>query len=43
MDQHDIKIGVRSEVHCLDFEARTRCLAVGIGDEIHITREQEPS
>ncbi|KAI1782542.1 WD40-repeat-containing domain protein [Ganoderma leucocontextum] len=41
VEQHDIRIGVRSEVHCLEYDARTRCLAIGIGNEVHVTREQD--
>ncbi|KAH7906047.1 WD40-repeat-containing domain protein [Hygrophoropsis aurantiaca] len=34
-----IKLGVKGSVHCLDFEPRTRVLAVGIANEVRLTRE----
>ncbi|OSC96222.1 WD40 repeat-like protein [Trametes coccinea BRFM310] len=40
MEQHDVRIGVRSEVHCLAYDVDARYLAIGIGEEVHITRER---
>ncbi|OSD08119.1 WD40 repeat-like protein [Trametes coccinea BRFM310] len=40
MEQHDVRIGVRSEVHCLAYNVDMRYLAIGIGEEVHVTRER---
>ena len=41
--KHDIHIGVRSTVYCLDYDVTTGCLAIGMGEEVHVTREVERS
>lgn len=41
--RHDIHLGVRSAVHCMDYSAQSRCLAIGMGEEVHITREKAQS
>nr|VWO95111.1 Transcriptional repressor rco-1 [Ganoderma boninense] len=38
--RHDIHLGVRSAVHCMDYSVRSQCLAIGMGEEVHITREK---
>ena len=37
--KHDIHLGARSTVYCLDYDTTTGCLAIGMGEEVHITRE----
>lgn len=38
-ERHDIHMGVRGTIHCLDFDPTTNYLAVGVGPEVHMTRE----
>ncbi|KAI9069155.1 WD40 repeat-like protein, partial [Trametes sanguinea] len=38
--QRDIQIGVRSEVHCMAYDETTRYLALSLGNEVHLTREE---
>ncbi|OBZ66175.1 hypothetical protein A0H81_13821 [Grifola frondosa] len=41
IEQYEIHLGVRGTIYCLDYDITTMCLAIGIGSEVHITREQE--
>ncbi|KAI0682822.1 WD40-repeat-containing domain protein [Cerioporus squamosus] len=41
--RHDIDLGARSTVHCLDYDRTTSCLAIGMGEEVHVTREVSPN
>ncbi|RPD61509.1 WD40 repeat-like protein [Lentinus tigrinus ALCF2SS1-6] len=36
---NDIFLGARSTVYCLDYDVNTSCLAIGMGEEVHVTRE----
>ncbi|OSD00154.1 WD40 repeat-like protein [Trametes coccinea BRFM310] len=38
--QRDIQIGVRSEVHSMAYDSTTRYLALSLGNEVHLTREE---
>ena len=38
-----MKIGVLGEVYSLAYAAETRFLAIGMGDQVHVTREHEQS
>ncbi|KAH9922191.1 WD40-repeat-containing domain protein [Fomitopsis serialis] len=40
---YDIRLGARSHIYCMDYHPSTRCLAVGMGPEVHITRETAPN
>ncbi|OBZ78096.1 Calcium/calmodulin-dependent protein kinase type 1 [Grifola frondosa] len=40
-ENDEIHIGVRGSIYCLDYDVTTACLAVGIGQEVHITHEQK--
>lgn len=40
---HDIHLGVQSTVHCMDYDALSQCLAIRMGEEVHITREKTRS
>lgn len=42
-EEYDIRLGSRSHIYCLDYHPATRRLAVGMGTEVHITREVSPS
>lgn len=42
-EEYDIRLGSKSHIYCLDYNLRTRRLAVGMGTEVHITREAHPS
>ncbi|KAI0323557.1 WD40 repeat-like protein [Cubamyces sp. BRFM 1775] len=42
-EQHDIHLGARSTVHCLDYDTTSSRLAIGMGEEVHITREITPN
>ncbi|OBZ69980.1 putative WD repeat-containing protein K04G11.4 [Grifola frondosa] len=39
--RNEIRIGIRGPIHCLDYDVSTMCLAIGVGHEVHITREHE--
>ncbi|KAI9060079.1 WD40 repeat-like protein [Trametes sanguinea] len=39
--QHEIHLGVRSNIICLDYDVNHNYLAVGLGNEVHLTREVE--
>ncbi|KAI0362854.1 WD40 repeat-like protein, partial [Pilatotrama ljubarskyi] len=39
--QRPIQIGVRSEVHCMTYDPLSRCLAIALGNEVYLTREQQ--
>lgn len=41
--RHDIHLGVRSTVHCMDYDVQSQCLAIGMGEEVHITHEKARS
>ncbi|KAI0323593.1 WD40 repeat-like protein [Cubamyces sp. BRFM 1775] len=38
-EQYDINLGARTTVHCLDYDATTQRLAIGMGEEVHLTKE----
>ncbi|KAI0705490.1 WD40-repeat-containing domain protein, partial [Earliella scabrosa] len=38
-----IELGVRGTIQCLDYDMTTRCLAVGIGCDVYVTREAGPN
>ncbi|OBZ66279.1 hypothetical protein A0H81_13832 [Grifola frondosa] len=38
---HEVYLGVRSAIRCLDYDLTTKCLAVGTGQEVHITYEHD--
>ncbi|KAI0323606.1 WD40 repeat-like protein [Cubamyces sp. BRFM 1775] len=42
-EQHDIHLGARNTVHCLTYEATSGRLAIGMGEEVHVTRERMPN
>ncbi|RDX51813.1 WD40 repeat-like protein [Lentinus brumalis] len=37
--KYDIRVGVRTTIYCLDYDVSTGCLAIGMGEEVHLTRE----
>ncbi|KAH9920994.1 WD40-repeat-containing domain protein [Amylocystis lapponica] len=39
-DKTDINVGVRGAIYCLDYSAQNRCLAIGMGREVHVTHEK---
>jgi len=34
-----IDIGVEGHIHCLDYDSTTKCLAVGVGEHVFITKD----
>ncbi|KAI0351857.1 WD40 repeat-like protein [Trametes cingulata] len=42
-EAYDIHLGARSTIHCLDYDATSGRLAIGMGQEVHITRERTPN
>lgn len=42
-EQYEINLGARSTVHCLEYDAHTGRLAIGMGEEVHVTREKTQS
>ncbi|KAL1944054.1 hypothetical protein VTO73DRAFT_3872 [Trametes versicolor] len=42
-EAYDINVGARSTVHCLDYDTNTGRLAIGMGEEVHVTRERTPN
>ncbi|KAI0690612.1 WD40-repeat-containing domain protein [Cerioporus squamosus] len=40
-EQVDVKLGVLGEVHALAYGSAARFLAIGVGEQVHVTREQE--
>ncbi|KAI0701429.1 WD40-repeat-containing domain protein [Cerioporus squamosus] len=39
-ERTQIELGVRSTIHCLAYDGSIRCLAVGLGMDVYVTREQ---
>jgi len=35
----DIQLGVKAPVFCMDIEPNAKLLAVGVGNEVHITQD----
>ncbi|KAI0715186.1 WD40-repeat-containing domain protein [Earliella scabrosa] len=42
-DKVQIELGVRGTIYALCYDKHTRCLAVGVGCDVYITREVEPN
>ncbi|OBZ70902.1 putative WD repeat-containing protein K04G11.4 [Grifola frondosa] len=40
-ERHEIILGIRGAIYCIAYDTTTTCLAVGIGQEVHITHERE--
>ncbi|OSC96182.1 WD40 repeat-like protein [Trametes coccinea BRFM310] len=41
-EEHDIHLGARNTIHCLDYDVKFGQLAIGMGEEVHLTRERSP-
>ncbi|KAH9855123.1 WD40-repeat-containing domain protein [Lenzites betulinus] len=39
-EQHEIHLGARGPVYCLDYDAPSGRLAIGMGEQVHLTREK---
>jgi hypothetical protein len=37
-----INIGVKGEIHCMDYDVHHRHLAIGLGDNVYIVKEGGP-
>ncbi|KAH9855535.1 WD40-repeat-containing domain protein [Lenzites betulinus] len=39
-EHYELNLGVRSTIHCLDYDIHTAQLAIGMGEEVHVTKEK---
>ncbi|KAL6300928.1 WD40 repeat-like protein [Sparassis latifolia] len=39
VERHNIHVGVRGPIYCLDYDAINGQLAIGMGSDVHVTRE----
>ncbi|OBZ65024.1 hypothetical protein A0H81_14977 [Grifola frondosa] len=43
VETHAIRLGVSGAIYCLAYDTTTKCLAIGMGSEVHITHERNPN